>query len=133
MEVRGKSFQESRAKFLMLSACLESHRRVMWWWYNEGWRDQVATSNTFVISLEKCQNIRTYILSSTSPRLFVCRMAFSLCPLAFFKGATMILYQHNNREQYGIGKIVATRVFALSFSLPHPHSLRQKFWRKTME
>jgi hypothetical protein len=29
MEVRGKSFQESRAKFLMLSACLESHRRVM--------------------------------------------------------------------------------------------------------
>jgi hypothetical protein len=50
-------------------------------------------------------------------------MAFSLCPLAFFKGATMILYQHNNREQYGIGKIVATSVFALMFSLPHPSTL----------
>jgi hypothetical protein len=28
-------------------------------------------------------------------------------PSAFFKGATMILYRHNNIEQYGIGKIVA--------------------------
>jgi hypothetical protein len=61
-------------------------------------------------------------------------MAFSLCPLAFFKGATTILYQHNKREQYGIGKIVATRVFALMFSLTHPSTLSPSkvfFLRKT--
>jgi hypothetical protein len=28
MEARGKSFRESRAKFLMLAACLESHKHV---------------------------------------------------------------------------------------------------------
>jgi hypothetical protein len=65
-------------------------------------------------------------------------MAFSLCPLAFFKGETMILYQHNNREQYDIGKIVATSVFALLFALPHPSTLspskvfffEEKQWNK---
>jgi hypothetical protein len=49
----------------------------------------------------------------------------------------MILYQHNNREQYGIGKIVATRVIDLLFAaLPHPHTLsplKVFFGRKTME
>jgi hypothetical protein len=82
---------------------------------------------------EKCQNIRTDVhFAIHVPRdraSFIVRVVASdvfSCPLAFFKGATIILYQHNNREQYGIGKIVATRVFALLFARPYPHCLRQK-------
>ena len=81
-------------------------------------------------SSEKCQNIRTdvhFAIHVTRDRAsFIVSVAASdvfSCPLAFFKGATMTLYQHNNREQYGIGKIVATRVFGLLFPLPSPHTL----------
>jgi hypothetical protein len=76
------------------------------------------------ISLEKCQNLHTdvHFVINVTALLCLSNGVFSL-PIRFFKGATMILYQHNNREPYGIGKVVATRVFALLFALPHPHTL----------
>jgi hypothetical protein len=82
------------------------------------------------VTSSRSKNVKTYtwtyISSSTSPRLFV-EWRFPFAHWHFSKGATMILlYHHINREQYGIGKIVATRVFALLFARPYPHCLRQK-------
>jgi hypothetical protein len=76
---------------------------------------------------EKCQIIRTDVhFAAIQERHARDRASFIVSLVAFFKGATIIFYRHNNREQYGVGKIVATHVFALLFARPYPHSLRQK-------
>jgi hypothetical protein len=82
------------------------------------------------VTSSRSKNVKTYtwtyISSSTSPRLFV-EWRFPFAHWHFSKGATMILYHHINREQYGIGKIVATRVVTLVSALSVKKSF---FWKK---
>jgi hypothetical protein len=84
------------------------------------------------VTSSRSKNVKTYtwtyISSSTSPRLFV-EWRFPFAHWHFSKGATMILlYHHINREQYGIGKIVATRVVTLLFAL----SVKKSFFLKNI-